>query len=87
MIELGEKQYELNMKFGKKIASVCDEVILVGEKQTKPIYDGLENEKFKKENIHVVNDVKIAFTLLNKLQSENTFVLIENDLPDLFNEK
>ncbi len=87
MIELGERQYELNMKFGKQIAQVCDEVILVGEKQTKPIYDGLENEKFKKENIHIVNDVKLAFQLLNKFQNENTYVLIENDLPDLFNEK
>lgn len=87
MIELGEKQYEMNMKFGKLIAHVCDEVILVGEKQTKPIYDGLENEKYKKDNIHIVNDVKLAFNLLNKFQNENAYVLIENDLPDLFNEK
>lgn len=87
MIELGEKQYELNMKFGKQIAKVCDEVVLVGEKQTKPIYDGLKNEKYKEKNIHIVNDVKLAFAYLNQLQDENTYVLIENDLPDLFNEK
>ena len=44
MIELGDKQYELNKKFGEYIADVCDEVILVGEKQTKPILDGLKNK-------------------------------------------
>ena len=39
MVELGDKQYEYNMEFGKQIAKVCDEVILVGEEQTKPILD------------------------------------------------
>ena len=44
MIELGPKQYELNKKFGEYIAEVCDEVILVGEKQTIPIQDGLKEK-------------------------------------------
>lgn len=37
MIELGEQQYDLNKAFGTYIAEVCDYVILVGLKQTKPI--------------------------------------------------
>ena len=37
MIELGEEQYKLNKQFGKYISEVADYVILVGEKQTKPI--------------------------------------------------
>ena len=45
-----------------------DEVILVGEVQTKPIYDGLVAKKFKKSNIHVINDVKLAFPLMQKLR-------------------
>ena len=48
MIELGRKQYELNHKFGQYISEVCDYVILIGEKQTKPIYDGLINNKYDK---------------------------------------
>jgi UDP-N-acetylmuramoyl-tripeptide--D-alanyl-D-alanine ligase len=87
MIELGEKQYELNKKFGEYIAEVCDEVILVGEKQTKPIYDGLIEKKYNKSNIHILNDVKDAFKLINKLKDKETYVLLENDLPDIFNEK
>ena len=87
MIELGDKEYELNMKFGEYIADVCDEVILVGEKQTKPIYDGLMNKKYKKDNIHIINDVKVAFKLMQELKGKETYVLLENDLPDIFNEK
>ena len=87
MIELGDKQYELNMKFGEYISEVCDEVILVGESQTKPIYDGLMNKKYDKKHIHIINDVKIAFKLMQELKGKETYVLLENDLPDIFNEK
>ena len=86
MIELGEKQYEFNMEFGRHIAHVCDEVILVGEEQTKPILDGLRREKYNEDKIHILNDVKLAFPLMRKLSNGNTYVLLENDLPDIFNE-
>ncbi|MCI8777827.1 MAG: UDP-N-acetylmuramoyl-tripeptide--D-alanyl-D-alanine ligase [Bacilli bacterium] len=86
MIELGSSQYELNNKFGEYIADVCDDVILVGEQQTKPIYDGLILKKYDKKHIYILNDVKEAFVLIEKLKGEETFVLLENDLPDLFNE-
>lgn len=86
MIELGAKQYELNKEFGKQIAKVCDEVILVGKNQTKPIQDGLEEAKYKNKNIHIVNDVKQAFVLMQQLKEGETYVLLENDLPDIFNE-
>lgn len=87
MIDLGEKQNELNEKFGEYIADAADEVILVGERQTKPIYKGLMNKKFSEKHIHVINDVKEAFPLALKLKDKDTYVLLENDLPDIFNEK
>jgi UDP-N-acetylmuramoyl-tripeptide--D-alanyl-D-alanine ligase len=86
MIELGEEQYSANKEFGRIIAKYCDEVILVGKTQTKPIQDGLEESKFNKKNIHIINDVKEAFTLMQKLKIDETYVLLENDLPDIFNE-
>lgn len=86
MIELGDKQYEYNMEFGREMAKVCDEVILVGKEQTKPILDGLKKEKYNENNIHILNDVKEAFPLMRKLSDKKTFVLLENDLPDIFNE-
>ena len=86
MIELGDKQYEYNMEFGRQIAKVCDEIILVGKEQTVPILDGIKKEKFDEKKVHILNDVKEAFPLMRKLSSKNTFVLLENDLPDIFNE-
>lgn len=85
MIELGEKQYNYNKEFGKKIATVCDEVILVGEIQSKPIMDGLIEANFDEEKIFVTNDVLEAFKKFKEYPKE-TYVLIENDLPDIFNE-
>ena len=87
MIELGDRQYDLNKEFGKQIAEVCDAVILVGEEQTKPIFDGLKEMKYKEKNIYVINDVKIAFKLMHEIKDKTTYVLLENDLPDIFNEK
>lgn len=87
MIELKEHQYDLNCKFGEYISESADYVILVGKKQTKPIYDGLMNKKYDKDKIYVINDVKDAFPLIDKLKNNDTYVLLENDLPDLFNEK
>ena len=46
-------QYNYNMEFGRHIAKVCDEVILVGEEQTKPILDGLKKEKYPEKKIHI----------------------------------
>ncbi|MDD3305397.1 MAG: UDP-N-acetylmuramoyl-tripeptide--D-alanyl-D-alanine ligase [Bacilli bacterium] len=86
MIELGSKQYDLNKEFGIEISKTCDEVILVGKSQTKPIQDGLKEVGYPNKNIHIVNDVKEAFTLMRKLKDGDTYVLLENDLPDIFNE-
>ncbi len=86
MIELGSKQYELNKEFGKFIADVCDEVILVGEKQTIPIQDGLKEKGYNDKKIHITNDVKEGFKIAARISTKDTYVLIENDLPDAFNE-
>ena len=87
MIELGNEEYNKNKEFGMQIATRCDEVILVGREKTKPIYDGLKEEKFDENKIHVINDVLKAFPLVQSLKQGETYVLLENDLPDIFNEK
>ena len=44
--------------------------------------------RFRKEkNIYIINDVKVAFKLMHELKDKQTYVLLENDLPDIFNEK
>lgn len=86
MIELGNKQYELNLILGKQISKVADHVILVGKEQTKPIFDGLMVSEYDIKRVDVINDVKEAFKIIQQIQDESTYVLLENDLPDLFNE-
>ena len=64
-----------------------DIAILLGKEQTKPIYEGLIEKKFKKNNIYVLNNVKEAFELVNKFVDKETYVLVQSDLPDIFDEK
>ena len=88
MVELGEMQYELNKEFGRQMKDKCDEIILVGKKQTKPIQDGLEEIKFNQNRIHVVKNLDEALGIVrDKYKDKKVYVLLENDLPDAFNEK
>lgn len=87
MIELGKEEYIKNKEFGTQIAESADEVILVGKEKTKPIYEGLIEKAYDKNKIHIINDVLIAFDLIQKLKEKETYVLLENDLPDIFNER
>jgi len=85
MIDLGEKQDYYNKEFGKYFKGRCDKVILVGRKQTKAIYEGLEESGFTMKNVHVVSKIYDAYTLLAKIKEPDCYVLFENDLPDAFN--
>jgi len=89
MIELGSREYELNLELGRQIAKVCDEVILVGEHQTKPIQEGLQLEDYPEKKIHIINNVVIAYQLLQQMKEsgKDLYALFENDLPDQYNEK
>jgi UDP-N-acetylmuramoyl-tripeptide--D-alanyl-D-alanine ligase len=88
MIELGDKEEELNKEFGKQIAEVADYVVLVGEKQTKPIMEGLKEKKYNEDNILVINDVRKAYDFITGLaNTKEVYALFENDLPDTYNEK
>ena len=88
MIELGEKEEEYNKIFGEQIKEVADYVVLIGEKKTKPIKEGLLEKGFDKEKIIVFNDVREAYPFIEQISlKEETYALFENDLPDTYNEK
>ena len=87
MVELGEKEEEYNREFGRQISEVADKVILIGEKRTKPIKQGLIDKKFDEDNIYVLNDVRDAYVLINKFkENDDLYALFENDLPDTYTE-
>lgn len=86
MIELKDKGYQYNYDFGRQMIGVCDKIILVGHKQTKPIYDALKDGNYNEDDLYVIDDVKEAFNIINRVCKDNCYVLLENDLPDIFNE-
>lgn len=82
IVELGDKIYEYNKEFGMQAAINCDYAILVGEKQAKPIQDGLIENGFAKEDIFVAQNFEQAMQKMNNLMDANTVILLENDLSD-----
>ena len=86
MVELGDMEEEENEKFGQEIAEVVDYCILVGEKQTQAIQKGLKKALFPKENLFVASSLDEATQISAHLTGPGDVVLIENDLPDNYNE-
>jgi len=84
MVELGDKQDELNMQFGEDAAKVCDYVILVGRVQTQSIHKGLKNADFPDDKIYIASDFNDAINHAYALNSKDLrkVILLENDLPD-----
>ena len=78
------------LRFGEQIREVADYAILIGEKKTKPIKEGLLTKGFDKDKIVVFNDVREAYPFIEKLATDkdkDVYALFENDLPDTYNEK
>ena len=84
MVELGEKQDELNREFGRNAAKVCDYVVLVGKKQAVPIKAGLLDEKYDENKIFVASTINEALAHVYSLANhgKKKVILLENDLPD-----
>ncbi len=83
MVELGEKQRELNLEFGRQAASCCHRAVLVGAKQTAPIKEGLLSAGFPADRIVTVETVEEAIRAADAFPAEGRrIILLENDLPD-----
>ena len=86
LIELGKDEEKYNFEFGKYMSNICDYIFLVGEKHSKPVLDGILANKFKKENVFIVNTPNEAIQRISKMNiRDNVNVLLENDLPDNYN--
>ena len=84
MVELGEKQFELNKAFGGYMADVCDYVVLVGKKQAVPMKEGLLEKGYDESKIFVADTINEALSHVYALNTkgEKKIILLENDLPD-----
>ncbi len=86
IVEQGFKHYDTNYEIGKKMAKVCSYVVLIGKNRTKPIYDALIEEKFDVENIIIKNSLEEVKSEFKNILKAGDTVLIENDLPDNYDE-
>lgn len=84
MIELGDRQHELNEAFGAKIANCADKAIIVGEYNREAIVAGIESVNPRSAEIHKVNSFAEAQQLLGTMLQRGDTILYENDLPDTF---
>ncbi|MDI3257446.1 MAG: UDP-N-acetylmuramoyl-tripeptide--D-alanyl-D-alanine ligase [Kyrpidia sp.] len=82
MVELGGEEDRYNRAFGRRMARVCDHVILVGPDRTRPIALGLREGGLAEDRITVVKSLEEATRLLQTLVRPGDVVLFENDLPD-----
>lgn len=86
MVELGDKEYEFNKAFGSFAADCCDYIVLVGNKQTIPIQDGLKEKNYAKEKYFIAKNFSEGFNHIKSTIKDKCIVLMENDLPDSYNE-
>ena len=84
MVELGEKEFELNFEFGRQAAACCDYAALVNPRQAEPIRQGMLEAGFPPEKLMVADTLQqaLAFAQTCGQLGQPRFVLLENDLPD-----
>ena len=84
MIELGGEQAVENERVAKLAARVCDLVLVVGEINRAALASGLLQGGLKAVSIIYCSGRKEALEQLGRIRGEDDVVLLENDLPDLY---
>lgn len=83
MIELGDRQTELNEELGRHIGENADVAIIVNEINRDALVKGV-NRADREIELHVVDSFAEAQELLAGMMKRGDTVLYENDLPDTF---
>ncbi len=84
MIELGQLQAEANRTAALEAAGICDLAIVVGPTNREALIGGLKAGGLNDDKIIVQPDRAQAFRLLQELKQPGDLILIENDLPDIY---
>lgn len=84
MIELGDRQFELNKALGKNIGENVDIAVIVGQYNREALVAGLKESDFPAEKLHIVESFAESQKLLATMLKRGDTVLYENDLPDTF---
>ena len=82
LVELGNKEKEENINFGKNIAKYADFVIIVNKTNLEQIKEGLLSEGFDESKILAASSLIEAKLQLKDVAQRGDVILFENDLPD-----
>ena len=82
IVDLGEKQAEINQELGRKAAECSDFIILVGASQAVPIYNGIKEKHYPESKVFIAKNLQEALSKMNSILTKDSVVLLENDLPD-----
>ena len=81
MVELGAAHKEAHEKIAAKAAHVCDVIVVINSKRIPSFVEGLKNSG---KTLHEVNTFDEAQKWINKNHMGGDVILVENDLPDLY---
>lgn len=84
MIELGDRQYELNRDLGEYIASHADVAIVIGEYNREAILDGIRAGGMAADAVYTVSTLQEAFAVRDTLLVAGDTWLLQPQLPDTF---
>lgn len=84
MVELGDLQEEENRKLGVVATKYATDIILVGEKQTEPLKQGILSTDFAPENLHIFDTLSESTEWYQQHLTRGDTVLFLNDLPDTY---
>ena len=82
IVDLGDKQAEINQELGRAAAESSDFIILVGASQAVPIYNGIKEKHYPESNVFIAKNLQEALSKMNEIITKDSVVLLENDLPD-----
>ncbi len=86
IVELGSAHNEVHKKLGQYAAEICDVVIVVNGERIPTFISGFKS-KAEGKIIQEVKTFADAQSWLDKNKQNNDIVLIENDLPDIYESK
>ena len=82
IVELGKDSLKINKELGMNAAESSDFIILVGAKQAIPIYNGIKEKHYPESNVYIAENLQDALSKMNSIITNDSVVLLENDLPD-----
>jgi UDP-N-acetylmuramoyl-tripeptide--D-alanyl-D-alanine ligase len=86
MVELGDIQAEENRQVALKAASICDLAIVVGDTNKEALVAGLKEGGLSDDKLMEFpnRDLALAYLTSKEHRQAKDLILIENDLPDLY---